>query len=218
MKCEKISGFLSDYIDNQLSPDLRKEVELHLNDCSFCTKRLGELKTLVGFLGSVKPKQLPAFYQTQLDAKLNETARQIKERSFLLLKFRWQFVFGVFFLGIFLGSGILYISQKTINKSSEAIYTIKINETGILTFNLFSKENVKSIVFNVKLPDGISLASKPKEKSFRWEGELVKGENVISLYVKGMREGTWCVNADLQSYGSTLKEFNMPLIVTEKKG
>ncbi|MBU0952265.1 MAG: zf-HC2 domain-containing protein [Elusimicrobia bacterium] len=218
MNCKKIEEFLSAYIDNQLSPGLKKDVDLHLKGCLNCSKRLADLKTVVGLVSSLEPKQLPQYYQTQLDAKLAESIRQDSRRFSLWTSFTWQMVFGVFFLGIFIGSGVLYVSQKTIKKPNEAIYSIRINEMGVLTFNLYSKENVKSIVFNVKLPDGISLASKPKEKTFHWQGELVKGENVISLYVKGMKPGNWSVNAHLQSDGTILKEFNMPLTVTEKKG
>lgn len=217
MNCKDILEALSDYIDLKLSPKTAEQVKNHVAECPDCRQRLNELKTTVELLKSVEEKPLPPYYQTRLDAKLDEAARaRARIRTPLWVRFGWQIAFGVFALGIFAGSGIIYISQKTAKDKS--LCTLQIGEVGILSFNLYSKENVKTIVFDVQLPEGIALASKPKDRTFKWEGELVKGENVISLYVKGLKEGKWAVNAQLQANEEIIKEFKMPLFITDKKG
>lgn len=213
--CAKIQELLSDYLDSKLSTEAMEQAAGHIAGCPACKQRLNELKTIIGLLKSVKEKPLPSYYRTQLDAKLDEAAFK-KAHTPSWSRFKWQIVFGVFMLGIFAGSGILFVSQKS--SGDKCPYTIKLGEVGILTFNLYSKENVKTIVFNVELPEGLALASKPKDKTFKWKGELVKGENVISLYVRALKEGRWAVNAKLQADEKTIKEFKMPLCVTDKKG
>ncbi|OGS22607.1 MAG: hypothetical protein A2252_03240 [Elusimicrobia bacterium RIFOXYA2_FULL_39_19] len=217
MNCENYKELLSAYVDNHLCAKEKAMVELHLNSCVYCRKELIELQSFVKALHTIKEKPLPPYYRTHLDAKLEEAAMSMKKTR-IPLYFKWQLIFGVFFFGILIGGGTFFFTNRISNKSQITLQTIKIGEVGILSFNLYSKENVKSIVFNVELPEGISLASNPHKKTFSWEGELVKGENVISLYVKGKSEGKWAVNANLTEENIVLKEFVLPLQVIEKKG
>ena len=83
---------------------------------------------------------------------------------------------------------------------------------------LFSKDEIKDIVFNINLPEGITLASNPDKKNVRWVGNLSKGKNVICLYVKALKQGKWNVNAKVQTDGIIFKEIEMPLNVVEKQG
>ena len=222
MKCKKIQEYLSSYIDGQLPPKFKERIQNHLNTCTECNRRMGEIKSTISLIKSLGEQPLPQYYTTQLEAKLDENAPRETyvpdNHTSLWLRFKWQVILSVFILGIFAGSGVLYVSQVLNKRPKETPRTIGLGETGFLSFNLFSKSNVKSIVFYVELPEGISLVSNPKERSLQWEGNLIQGENVIYLYVKGIEKGTWSINTKLQMDGQLLKEFQMPLLVTDKKG
>ena len=56
--CRKIQRELSAYLDGELTPSLRAEVEAHLASCAHCQRELLEMKTLtagVAALPNLKP-------------------------------------------------------------------------------------------------------------------------------------------------------------------
>jgi hypothetical protein len=58
MNCQQAQAELSAYIDNELTPQVRAEVEAHIQACPLCQKRVAELNKLaegVAALGEMQP-------------------------------------------------------------------------------------------------------------------------------------------------------------------
>ncbi len=86
MKCVEIKKQIDSFIDDELSPSLRREVELHLKECPFCEKTLQELQTVGAILK--KDISVPAF--SRLDGRmLKAFSRHHAEKS----KPKWWTVF-----------------------------------------------------------------------------------------------------------------------------
>ena len=44
MKCQLVDKFILDYCDNTLSPDLTREIDEHLKECTMCSHAVSLLK------------------------------------------------------------------------------------------------------------------------------------------------------------------------------
>jgi anti-sigma factor RsiW len=53
MKCARASNLMSDYVDGELPPTTRLEVELHLGDCPECSRALEDMRRMVQRLGGL---------------------------------------------------------------------------------------------------------------------------------------------------------------------
>ncbi len=86
MKCVEIKKQIDSFIDNELNPSLRNEVEFHLKGCPFCEETLQELQTVGAILK--KDISVPAF--SRLDGRvLKAFSRHHAEKS----KPKWWTVF-----------------------------------------------------------------------------------------------------------------------------
>jgi anti-sigma factor RsiW len=62
MNCPQIQTELSAYVDGELPPSIRAEVEAHIEGCAACRKRLAELRKLAeGVAALPKPQPAPQF-------------------------------------------------------------------------------------------------------------------------------------------------------------
>ena len=59
MNCPQIQTELSAYVDGELPPSIRAEVEAHIEGCAACRKRLAELRKLAEGVAAL-PKLQPA--------------------------------------------------------------------------------------------------------------------------------------------------------------
>ena len=57
--CRQILRELSDYLDADLPPQLRLQIERHLNECDHCTAVYDGMRNVVRLLGDEKVIELP---------------------------------------------------------------------------------------------------------------------------------------------------------------
>ena len=70
--CSRILSLLSDYVDGRLPPDVRRDLEQHLNGCSECTSFVGSFRSTVTLLQSLNEDDLPEELRLRLKAFLDE--------------------------------------------------------------------------------------------------------------------------------------------------
>lgn len=60
MNCQKAGSLISAYLDRELSPEERRQLRLHLMECSECSDELQELEKIKGVLGYLTVTRVPA--------------------------------------------------------------------------------------------------------------------------------------------------------------
>ena len=76
MNCKGVIRELSNYIDGDLDPGLRTELERHLNHCEDCTMIVDQTKKSIEILCDSKPVELPSDVRSRLHAALREKTGQ----------------------------------------------------------------------------------------------------------------------------------------------
>src|SRR5258708_2509729 len=87
MNCEEMEPLMIDYLDGQLSPAARENVDKHLQSCVVCKHRLEEYKTLFHAMDDTKMERpgpaLREKFDIMLQSELNidATAKILKEEK-----------------------------------------------------------------------------------------------------------------------------------------
>ena len=70
ISCLEVIRELSNYIDNDVPPQLREEILAHLSGCSHCTAVYNGLRNTITLIGDDRAFDLPAGFGQGLRAKL----------------------------------------------------------------------------------------------------------------------------------------------------
>jgi anti-sigma factor RsiW len=72
-RCIELAGKLSEYLDEELPADLRREVEAHFEGCSDCEHFLTSLQRVKGAASLLPPEELPP-------ERLREISEAVRKR------------------------------------------------------------------------------------------------------------------------------------------
>ena len=72
MNCKGVIRELSNYIDGELEPAIKEELERHLGHCEDCTMILDQTKISIEILCNSEPIPLPADLHARLHSALRE--------------------------------------------------------------------------------------------------------------------------------------------------
>jgi anti-sigma factor RsiW len=70
--CSRIIALLSDYLDDRLPAETRRDLEQHLSGCSDCTTFVGSFRTTVELVQSLTEDDLPEALRMRLKAFLDD--------------------------------------------------------------------------------------------------------------------------------------------------
>ena len=70
ISCLEVVRELSNYIDNDVTPQLREQIHAHLSGCSRCTAVYNGLRNTITLTGDGRAFELPAGFSQRLRAKL----------------------------------------------------------------------------------------------------------------------------------------------------
>ena len=72
MKCKHAKKMISQYVDDELSPTRKRDIESHIRSCASCRDRLEEARDLHMLLSSAERFPAPYGFATRVLATLNE--------------------------------------------------------------------------------------------------------------------------------------------------
>jgi len=72
LDCEEVWRHISEYIDDDVDPDLRASMALHFKDCAHCSAVLDGARNVVELVADGRTFELPAKVSQRLYAKLNQ--------------------------------------------------------------------------------------------------------------------------------------------------
>jgi hypothetical protein len=70
IRCLEVIRELSNYIDNDVMPQLREQIVAHLSGCSHCTAIYDGLRNIITLAGDGRSFDLPTGFSEHLRAKL----------------------------------------------------------------------------------------------------------------------------------------------------
>ena len=183
---------------------------------------------------SVKEKDLPNSYSSELHLKLLQTKREIqsditisKKIERILNNLRHSFLKPV---GITVTASLLFLLigsyfyiqgyKKGVNHSEIVQQVISssmdMGKEGVLRINFSSVKEIEAVDFEVILPEGICLVKDSKvncqEKNIQWIGSLFAGRNIIKLPIMATHEGVWEIHIRAKK-GNAVKDIKRSISV-----
>ncbi|NLY18402.1 MAG: hypothetical protein GX045_05520 [Clostridiaceae bacterium] len=121
IKCEQCLENLSAYVDGELPEEEKKKLDIHLKECSACSKELELVKAIVSVCKDLT-EELPENFETSLHKRLEKAKEDIQVRKRKAFDFRLitQIAAGfiiIVTLGLFIRSGM----GKATRKSSDSM-------------------------------------------------------------------------------------------------
>ncbi|MGD0303597.1 MAG: zf-HC2 domain-containing protein [Candidatus Acidiferrales bacterium] len=70
LDCKHVWGFISDYIDGSVAPELRAEIEKHLEHCEICSAILDSTRNILILTADDRTFELPVGFSERLHERL----------------------------------------------------------------------------------------------------------------------------------------------------
>ncbi len=70
LNCKHVWGYISDYIDGSVDPEVRRQIELHLEHCEICSAILDSTRNILYLTADDRTFALPVGYSARLHARL----------------------------------------------------------------------------------------------------------------------------------------------------
>jgi hypothetical protein len=71
LNCKHVWSYISDYIDNSVDPELRREIELHLEHCEICSAILDSTRNILYLTADARTFAIPIGFSERLHARLS---------------------------------------------------------------------------------------------------------------------------------------------------
>lgn len=69
--CKHVWDHISSYIDGEIDPDLRKEIDRHLEHCSICSASIDSTRNIVVLMADERVYEIPAGFSKRLHERLD---------------------------------------------------------------------------------------------------------------------------------------------------
>ena len=70
LNCKHVWGYISDYIDDSVDPELREDIERHLEHCEICSAILDSTRNILVLTADDRTFTLPIGFSDRLHARL----------------------------------------------------------------------------------------------------------------------------------------------------
>jgi hypothetical protein len=91
---------------------------------------------------------------------------------------------------------------------AEIVHRVPADKTAVIRINFATDVAMDDVNFEITLPEGLSFWSRGEKlamRSFRWQGQLLQGDNPIPIAVRGDRPGRYRVRAGAETAGTRIE-------------
>jgi hypothetical protein len=91
---------------------------------------------------------------------------------------------------------------------AEIVHRVPADKTAVIRINFATDLAMDDVNFEITLPEGLSFWSRGEKlamRSFRWQGQLLQGDNPIPIAVRGDRPGRYRVRAGAEAAGTRIE-------------
>jgi anti-sigma factor RsiW len=116
MKCRHARKMISQYVDGELSPERKRDLDTHIDSCSYCRKALEETRALHGLFAFAERFPAPYGFVTRVLANLEgKEGLRLRSRLFIRPYFRRAVQVALALVVMTFGaiSGSLLLTQRT---------------------------------------------------------------------------------------------------------
>jgi predicted anti-sigma-YlaC factor YlaD len=79
LNCKHVWRYISDYLDDSVDPELRQDIERHLEHCELCSAILDSTRNILILTADERTFVLPVGFSERLHARLNAEFLQQEE-------------------------------------------------------------------------------------------------------------------------------------------
>jgi hypothetical protein len=79
LNCKHVWRYISDYLDDSVDPELRADIERHLEHCELCSAVLDSTRNILVLTADDRTFVLPVGFSERLHARLNQEFMQREE-------------------------------------------------------------------------------------------------------------------------------------------
>lgn len=181
MCCEQIERQLGRYIDDELSPERRQEIEAHLAFCSSCQTELEELRGLTRRLAMPTPISMPDTVwrgvEHRLDGAEKTDSAARPHRRFVRGTVRWAVAAGVF---IAVGVGLFTLSSvDTPARASSVDFSVLLDALPLDARKAFTKFLIR---YDARPTTPVAAKRFAPYLNFETPEELPGGFRLASVY------------------------------------
>ena len=76
LECKQVWEHISEYLDQQLTPEVRAEIEKHLENCEACSAILDSTRNVLILTADNRTYELPVGYSKRLHDRLEMVLRE----------------------------------------------------------------------------------------------------------------------------------------------
>ncbi len=76
LRCRDIGGLLHDYLEGELEPEVRRQLDAHLADCPGCLSFVNTYRHTVSVARDLRCEEMPPELREKLRAFIAQTARR----------------------------------------------------------------------------------------------------------------------------------------------
>jgi hypothetical protein len=78
LNCKHVWEYISDYIDSSVGPEVRDQIERHLENCEICSAILDSTRNILYLTADERTFALPIGYSERLHARLEQELSAIR--------------------------------------------------------------------------------------------------------------------------------------------
>lgn len=187
MNCTDIHQHLDDYLDGQLNKQDQLAFLGHVEGCDTCQHTLHRAQELQLALATMPaPPMRGDVLKHAMQEARNGSAHSKAQRSrhWFAAGFGGAMAAGVL---VFLMAGPM--NNMLADKTPVNEITMQLSEPRQLNVVFKVPEAMNNVVMELQLSDGLQLANRPGQKTFRWQTSLKQGKNSLPLSVEAKRAG-----------------------------
>lgn len=205
MNCHDFMDRIEEYLDGSLGAVERETAAAHLTGCNSCQQRTARVQALRAALRDLPiPEPRPEFFARALiQAQQSHAGRRP----------RWPYLAGAALaasLALWLGFGWLPALLQTADRPIGV--TIALHEPRAVQLAFSAEHALQQATLSIRLPDGVELQGFPGQREIRWQTDLARGVNMLSLPLVATSPSGGVLLARLE-HGERATEITVPLRV-----
>lgn len=208
MNCRAFTERLDEYLEGTLPSRERGTAAAHLRDCGACQRHIARAQALRAALRDLPaPSARPGFFEEALvRAQGTRAARRLP----------WSYMTGAAIaasLALWIGAGRLPDMLHTPATKSIGV-TIALHQTHTVQLAFNAEHELHQATLSLTLPEGVELQGFPGQREVRWQTDLARGANVLSLPLIAVSPAGGALLARLE-HGERSTELAVPLYVND---